>query len=301
MKYQWFILVMVIGSLYQCNDTKKKDYSNLLFALNYKTGGNCVSISKSNENGNTTYTAIGLNVPRNGCIESTFKKYSTNVEEAKLESDKYFNSMVFALDKYPDCSNMLSLAVTNRELNSVASIQAGADASSTGCIEISNKFVYCKNEASITADRNNYKYVSVSDVKADMRENYESIVTINHAINQAEALGYEASIGNLRLADTTELSLFSGSDSVASLNTFLLNKACLSKIVLGNSNLKLAYSKIPTIQSVFDYEITRANRRVLTETIIPNLQCRYGDEISALPATVNSPAIGVCPASYPRW
>ena len=302
---------MILGSIaialsISCNKKEARDYTKYenyarLFQANATTTGNCAVIQKTTEaDGSTVYSATASAVASGRCRESSFFTFVTTADEAKIKADAYYNGMTLTFDKYPDCSELIKTGVASRELVSPASLSSAASASANGCITVVPKVFYCKDNASLTAFRNTFRYQTITNAKADMRTSYDSIVSANALANKVLDLKYEeAVIGNLRIANTSEITLFDGAESNAIVSSFAQDSTCFKKLILGNTNLKSAYSKIPTLQEFFKEEINVSDRKAVTETITPNLYCRYGTNATALPASGVKPAVGICPSSYP--
>jgi hypothetical protein len=297
---------IAIASLVSCNKKEATDYTKYenyarLFQASSTTSGNCAVIRKTIEaDGNAVYSATASAVASGRCRESSFFTFVTTADEAKIKADAYYNGMTLTFDKYPDCSELIKTGVASRELVSPASLSSAASASANGCITVVPKVFYCKDNASLTAFRNTFRYQTITNAKADMRTSYDSIVSANALANKVLDLKYEeAVIGNLRIANTSEITLFDGAESNAVVSSFAQDSTCFKKLILGNTNLKSAYSKIPTLQEFFKEEINVSDRKAVTETITPNLYCRYGTNATALPASGVKPAVGICPSSYP--
>jgi hypothetical protein len=297
---------IAIVSLLGCNKKEVTDYTKYenyarLFQANASTSGNCAVIKKTIEaDGTAVYSATASVVASGSCRESSFFTFLTDADTAKVRANDYYNGMALTFDKYDECSELIKTGVASRELISAASLISSASASGNGCVTVVPRVFYCKDTASSTALRNTYRYQSITNAKVDMRTSYDSIVSTNASVNKALDLKYEeAVIGNLRLVNASEITLFNGAESNALVSSIPQDSACFKKVILGNTNLKAAYSKIPTLQEFFKEEINVSDRKAVTETITPNLYCRYGTNVTALPPSGATPAIGICPTSYP--
>lgn len=298
------LLIILILNFSSCNEKKEKnlnEYGEYLRLLQNTSTGNCAVIEKSTtEGGSAIYTATASVVTSGRCRESSFFSFSTNAEETIAKVASYYNGMTLVFNNYSDCSELVRTAVAARELITVTSISEGAKASSTGCVKVIPKVYFCKDSESLTALSNRYRYITISNAKSDMRVSYDSTVSINAFANKALDLKYEdVPLGNLRIASTAEVTLFEGAESNSLVSATAQDAACFKKIILGNTTLKTAFTKIPTIQEFFKEEINVSDRKAVTETITPNLTCRYGNEVSELPANGSTPAVGICPTSYP--
>lgn len=60
-------------------------------------------------------------------------------------------------------------------------------------------------------------------------------------------------------------------------------------------------ASIPKLQGFFKEEITNSERKALSETITSELNCVYGNGVSAIGESGVTPAIGICPTTYPLY
>ncbi len=299
------VLIMILtANFYNCNEKKEKnlnEYGEYLRLLQNTSSGNCAVIEKTEtEAGKIVYNAQASVVGSGRCRENNFFSFSTNVEETISKVATYYNSMTLVFNNYSDCSEIVKTALAAREQITVTSISEGAKNSTTGCVKVVPKVYFCKDSESLTSLSNRYRYLSIANAKSDMRINYDSTVSINALTNKALDLKYEdVPLGNLRIASAAEIALFEGAESNSLVSATFQDAACFKKIILGNSTLKTAFSKIPTVQEFFKEEINVSDRKAVTETITPNLACRYGSEVTELPAIGTTATLGICPASYP--
>jgi len=297
---------ILVASLINCNQKNEVDYTkyaNYISLFQNSTTGNCALIEKTiKADGTAVYSATASVVATGRCRESSFFTLTTTPDEAKIKADAYYNGMTLTFDKYDECSNLIKTGVASREQVSAASIASNALASQDGCIKVVPKVYYCKDDVSLTTFRNKFRYQSITNAKVDMQVSYDSIITANAIANKALDLKYEeAVIGNLRIANTSEITLFDGAESNALVSSIAQDAACFKKLILGNANLKTAYAKIPTVQEFFKEEINVSDRKTITETITPALYCTYGTNVSPSQASGSTPAIGICPTSYPVY
>jgi len=298
------LFILVIASTLGCNDKKEKklnEYGDYWRLVQNTSTGNCVVIQKSfAEDGNAVYTATATVVSSERCRENNFFTFLTSSEDAKAKSDSYYDGMTLVYNNYSDCSELVKTSVAARNLVTVTSLTESAQASSNGCVKVTPKIYYCKDTISSNSLSNTFRYLTTSNAKNDMRTNYDSTVSINAFANKALDLKYEdVPLGNLRISSATELTLFEGAESSSLPAAFAQEAACFKKVILGNPTLKTAYSKIPTVQEFFKEEINVSDRKAVTETITPSLVCRYGTSATELPANGSTPAVGICPISYP--
>jgi hypothetical protein len=179
--------------------------------------------------------------------------------------DKYYSNLALTLDKYDECSELIQTAILERQRVSESILESTAHANSEGCTQFGFKYIYCKDAASRSAFQNKYIYKKIQNAKA------------------------------------SEFNLFNGKDNYAFLTTYSQNSECFNQIVLKSTDLKAAYTKIPKLQSFFKEEITNSERKALTETITSELNCIYGSGVKARGESATSPAIGICPSSYPSF
>jgi hypothetical protein len=298
MKYIILIFVIFLG----CNKPKIKDYSSFLPLLQAGPSGNCALIEKTISESRSIYKATAKTVSSTGCRESTFFSHTLDPVTAKKSSDSYFNGIILTLGKYNECSELMANFIAQREMFSQDKIIELAVENQEGCTRIGVQNIYCKDAESQTKFKNKFKYVTISNAKNDMSINYNSQVQINETVNLLLDLKYQPGVvGNLRIANNTELSLFNSGENNTVKSTYASNAQCFNKIVTGNTNLKTAYTKIPTLQEFFKEEITVSNRKLVTETITDSLLCHYGDGVVETPQSISSPAIGICPSTYPVY
>ncbi len=300
------ILLSIILISFGCKGKEEKklnEYGDYWRLVQNTSTGNCALIEKTiADDGSAIYTATASVVASGRCVESNFFTFFTNADEAKARADVFYNGMILVYNNYSECADLVKTTVASRDLNSVSSITDRANGNLSGCVQVFPKVYYCKDTASLTFFRNQYRYVSIANAKSDMRTNYDSIVSINAVTNKALDLKYDdVPLGNLRIANAGELSLFEGAESRSLFPATAQDSACFKKIILGNTNLKTAYAKIPTVQEFFKEEINVSDRKAITETLTQNLVCRYGTKVSELPANGTTGAIGVCPPTYPSF
>ncbi|MDZ4724612.1 MAG: hypothetical protein SH817_00535 [Leptospira sp.] len=278
-----------------------KTYGEYFRLLQNNSSGNCALIEKSTgSDGTAVYSATASVVASGRCRENTFHTLVTNAQDAKNASDSYYNGLALTFDKYNECSDLIKTSIASRELVSVTSLTEAANASPNGCYKVVPRVYLCKDEASLSALRNTFRYHTITNAKADMKVSYDSIVTSNAIINKTLDLKYEELvIGNLRLVNAAEITLFDGAEANALLPSITQDAACFKKVILGNTTLKSAYAKIPSLQEFFKEEINVSDRKAITETITPSLLCRYGTSAGELPASGATPASGICPSTYP--
>lgn len=298
-----FKLILSISIfLIHCNKKKIVDYSSYAYIFKNTSFGNCALIEKQIQNGKVNYHAYANVVSSGGCKESSFFRFFTNPQDAKQELDKYYGDMALVYYKHNECSELFKLANIQKNSISVDGLVSLALLEPEGCIQLSHNVFFCKDEASKENKRAKFFYHSITNAKQDMSVNYESQVFINGTINKIQNLQYEeGAIGNLRLASASELALFEGADASSLVYAFPQHKDCLRKIILENSSLKTAYTKIPKLQEFFKEEITVSNRKSILETLTPSLECVYGEEPSIQLQNGLMPAIGICPNFYPRF
>ncbi len=299
-KYIFLIYILIFSTT--CNKPAVKNNSSLLSLLITQTSGNCAVIEKTTVDGSTIYRASGKTVSSSGCRESNFFSITTSSSQAKTNSDTYYSNISLTLDKYDECSELIKTSILERERITEDILIAGANSSTDGCIRYGYKYVYCKDTASRTAYSNKFRYQTITNAKVDMKDNYESQIRINGAVNLASTFEYsDGALLNLRIANASEFSLLNGNDNNTSLTTYSQNARCFNKLVLGSTSLKSAYSRIPTLQSFFQEEITNSERKALSETITPELNCIYGTGVTATGESAGSPALGICPSTYPLF
>jgi hypothetical protein len=296
------LIFWVALNLIGCIQKRPVDYSSFAFLFQNSTSGNCAVIEKTTLNGNSVYTATGKTVASGRCVEGTFFTFPATLEAAKLASDTYYSNMALAYNKYSDCSDLTKVAIAARESVTVSSIETKAASIANGCVNVTPKTIYCKDASSLASFRSNFRYHTITNAKVDMAKSYESTIAINAGIDSALGLNYEAGVlGNLRIANATEVALFEGSDAAALQGAFPQYQACFLKVITGNSNLKTAYTKIPSLQEFFKEEITVSIRKAVTETLTFSLSCRYGTGVDAIEANGATPAVGICPTTYPQF
>ncbi len=282
-----------------CNKPATKNDSAFLSLLVTQTSGTCAMIEKVTSLGVVTYKASGRAA---ACRESSFFSITSSSSQAKTYSDTYYSNLALTFDKYDQCSELIKTSILERERVTEEMLISTANSSPDGCIKFGYKYVYCKDTTSKTNYSNKFRYQSITNAKVDMKENLDSQVKIHGSINVISEFKYaEGAILNLRIANSSEFSLFNGNDNSAFLSSYGQNAECFNKVVLGSSSLKTAYSKIPSLQSFFKEEITNSERNALSETITPELNCVYGSGVSAIAESGVTPAIGICPTTYPLY
>lgn len=298
MKYKIILILFLMA----CNKPATKNDSAFLSLLITQTSGNCAMIEKTNSNGSIVYRASGRTLSSSNCRESSFFSITTNSSQAKTYSDTFYSNLSLTLDKYDQCSELIKSSILEREKTTEELLISSANSDPEGCIKFGYKYVYCKDATSKTAYSNKFRYQTITNAKNDMKDNFESQIRMNGLINNNSNFLYsDGSILNLRIANASEFSLLNGNDNNAFLATYPQNAECFNKIVLGSTSLKTVYSKIPKLQSFFKEEITNSERKALTETITPELNCIYGSGVTATWESVNSPSVGICPSSYPSF
>jgi hypothetical protein len=299
-KFKPIIIIVIFGI--SCNKPATKNNSALLSLFITQTSGNCAVIEKTTSDGTTVYRASGKTVPSGSCRESTFFSITTSSTQAKTYSDTYYSNIALTLDKYDQCSELIKTSVLERERVTEDVLISSANSNAEGCIKFGYKYVYCKDTASKTAYSNKFRYQSITNAKVDMKDNYDSQIRINGTVNLGSAFQYpDGALLNLRIANSTEFSLLNGNSNYTFLTTYAQNAECFNKLVLGSTTLKTAYSKIPTLQSFFKEEITNSERKALSETITPELNCIYGTGVTATGESAEGPALGLCPSAYPSF
>ena len=297
-----FLISIIIFSI-SCNKPAIKNNSALLSLFITQTSGNCAVIEKTSTNDSSTiYRASGKTVSSTGCKEGTFFSITTSSTQAKTYSDTYYSNIALTLDKYDQCSELIKTSILERERVTEDILISSANSNADGCIKFGYKYVYCKDSASKIAYSNKFRYQSITNAKVDMKDNYDSQIRINGAVNQGSGFQYaDGSILNLRVANSSEFNLLNGNDNYTFLTTYAKNAECFNKLVLGSTTLKTAYSKIPSLQSFFKEEITTSDRKALSETITPELNCIYGTGVTATEESASGPALGLCPSNYPSF
>lgn len=294
-------IILFILSFTQCNKKSNKDYSSYLYLFQNTSSGNCALIEKQIIQEKVFYKARAFSVSSNSCKESSFFYFVTNLEEAKKEIDKYYGNIASIYGKYKECSELLAVSLAQKDTFTIENIQNLANSNLNECIKLSPNVFYCKDDALLNSQKNKFYYHSISNAKQDMYINYQSQVFINGIINKTQNLGYEEGvIGNLRIAHQRELAILEGFE-INLLYSFPQHQDCFRKIIFENANLKTAYTKIPKLQEFFREEITVANRKAITETLTPFLECHYGDEVTTQEQKGLEPAIGICPSLYPKF
>lgn len=288
--------------LISCNKPAIKNDSALLSLLVVQTSGNCAFIEKISSADGVVYKASGRTVASSGCRESTFFTITSDSTQAKSYSDTYFNNLSLTFNKYTQCTDFIRTSTLERDRVTEDLLKSSANASPDGCIKFGYRYVYCKDTNSRTAYSNKFRYTTITNAKSDMKDNYDSQVRINSLFNNSSKFLYaDGAILNLRIANSTEFNLFNGNDNLSSIASFSQNADCFNKVVLGSSTLKTAYSKIPTLQEFFKEEITNSDRKALSETITSELNCIYGNGISAIGESGGNAAIGLCPSTYVQY
>jgi hypothetical protein len=301
------LLIFVVFIIYvSCNKSEPLDLKSkgeYLRLLQNTPSGNCALIEKTiGTDGNTIYSAKASNVNSGRCEERTFHTLTSNPEEAKIGYDAYYNGMALTFNKYSECTDLVKTSISNRESVTSNSLSESAKASASGCILVVPKVYLCKDDASLNSLKGSFRYLSISNAKVDMKLNYDSTVASNAIINKSLDLKYEeVVIGNLRIANPGEITIFEGAEANALLPALTQDAACFKKVILGNTNLKSAYAKIPSVQEFFKEEINVSDRKAVTETITPNLFCRYGANVSETQVSGATAAIGICPPNYPIY
>jgi hypothetical protein len=297
-KYNIIFLLILLA----CNKPATKNDSAFLSLLITQTSGTCAMIEKTTSNGSTIYRASGRTLSSTGCRESSFFSITSSSTQAKEYSDTFYSNLSLTFDKYDQCSELIKSSILERERSTEDLLVASAKADPEGCIKFGYKYVYCKDSDSKTAYSNKFRYQTITNAKIDMKDNYESQIRNNGLLNNSSSFQYaDGAILNLRIANTSEYSLLNGNDNNAFLSTYSQNAECFNKIVIGSTTLKTAYSKIPKLQGFFKEEITNSERKALSETITPELNCVYGTGASAIGESIVTPAIGICPTTYPLY
>lgn len=294
--------IFFIFLLITCNKPAVKNDSALLSLLVVQNSGNCAFIEKNSSENTVTYRASGRTVSSGGCRESTFFTITSNSAQAKSYSDTYFNNLSLAFNKYNKCSELITSSTIERERVTEEVLISSANASSDGCIKFGYKYVYCKDNTTRAAYSNKFRYITITNAKSDMKDNYDSQIRINTVVNNSSNFQYaDGAILNLRIANSSEFSLFNGNDNLASLATFSQNSECFNKVITGSTTLKTAYSKIPSLQEFFNEEITNSERKALSETITSELNCVYGTGATPTGESGLIPAVGICPSTYLQY
>lgn len=302
MRYKILFVIIIKIFLFNCNKPATKNDSAFLSLLIVQNSGNCAVIEKTNLDDKVIYRASGKTVRSGGCRESTFLSITSDSVQAKNFSDTYLNNLSLTFDKFNQCSELIKSSIIERERSTEELLISSAIASPDGCLKFGYRYVYCKDNPSRIAYSNKFRYLTITNSRSEMRENYDSQIRINSSLNKVSEFQYsDGAILNLRVENSTEFSLFSGADNMALLSAYPLNAECFNKVVLSNTNLKTAYSKIPPLQSFFKEEITNSERKALSETITPELNCIYGNGVEPIAESGGKPAVGICPASYLQY
>ena len=302
MKYISILKYIIIIIFISCNKPAIKNNSAFLSLLVIQNSGNCTFIEKISSADNVIYRASGRTVSSSACRESTFFTITSDSTQAKTYSDTYFNNLTLTFNKYTQCSELIKTSTLERERVTEDLLKSTANASSDGCIKFGYKYVYCKDTISRTAYSNKFRYTTITNAKSDMKDNYDSQIRINSLLNNSSNFLYaDGALLNLRIANSSEFSLFNGNDNLASIASYTQNSECFNKVILGSSTLKTAYSKIPTYQEFFKEEITNSDRKALSETITSELNCIYGNGATAIGESGGNPAVGLCPSTYVQY